>query len=355
MASRTEELRRERSRASKQWRDGAFRNPSGLGPGLNGNPFPLVREFAFGGQEREPKAPLPVLDPRPTWLRAPETGLRVSWLGHSTLLLELDGATILTDPVFGDRASPLPFAGPKRFHPVPVALDALPKLDAVLLSHDHYDHLCAPTMRRLAAMDVPVVSSLGVGRHLEALGVRPERITELDWYESTKVGPAELHAVPAQHFSGRGVADRNRALWSSFVLEGTRHRLFFSGDTGLTEEWLEVRERFGRFDLIALEVGAWHPAWTSIHLGPAQALTAFEHLGGGTLLPVHWGTFNLALHAWHEPAETLLRLAGPRGHRVLTPRLGGSFEPARVEGMDAWWRPLVRPDEAPAPVEVAAS
>jgi len=335
-------LRRERVRASRQWRDGAFRNPSGLGPALAGDALPLLREYALGDAEREPRVALPLLDPRPVWQRPPESGLRVTWLGHSTLLVELDGTVLLTDPVFGERASPLPFAGPRRFHPVPAPLEALPPIDAVVLSHDHYDHLCAPTVRQLARRGVPFVTSLGVGATLERLGVEPARITELDWGEATQVRSVELVATEAQHFSGRGLADRNRSLWSAFVLRGERHRCFFSGDTGLTAGLSETAARYGPFDLVALEVGAFHPAWGAIHLGPAQALTAFEWLGGGALLPVHWGTFNLALHAWHEPAETLLSLAAPRDHRILTPRLGGSVEPGRETPLDPWWRPLVR-------------
>ena len=323
-------LRLERVRASRQWRDGVFRNTAPVGPGLKSSPLPLLGEFFFSGAERTPRAALPLSDPRPAWARAPQTGLRLTWLGHSTVLLELDGARVLTDPVFGERASPLSFAGPRRFHPVPVALSELPPLDLVVLSHDHYDHLCRDTMAALARMSVPIVTALGVGARLEALGIDARRITELDWHESTQVGPLRVTAAPSQHFSGRAVGDRNHTLWASWVLEGLRHKVYFSGDTGLTEEFRSIGERYGPFDLVMLEVGAWNEAWGDIHLGPKNALRAFDMLGGGALLPVHWGTFNLALHAWDEPVETLLAEAG--GRRIVTPGLGRVVELAHVEG-----------------------
>lgn len=339
-------LRLERVRASRQWRDGVFRNTAPVGPGLKSSPLPLLGEFFFSGAERTPRAALPLSDPRPAWARAPETGLRLTWLGHSTALLELDGARVLTDPVFGERASPLSFAGPRRFHPVPVALSELPPLDLVVLSHDHYDHLCRDTMAALARMSVPIVTALGVGARLEALGIDAPRITELDWHESAQVGPLRVTAAPSQHFSGRAVGDRNHTLWASWVLEGTRHKVFFSGDTGLTDELRSIGERYGPFDLVMLEVGAWNEAWGDIHLGPKNALKAFDMLGGGALLPVHWGTFNLALHAWDEPAETLLAAAGDR--RIVTPGLGRVVELAHVEGATPWWREVVAAERSRA-------
>lgn len=335
-------LRLERVRASAQFDGETFRNPSGKGAGLKGNPLPVLGEYFFGRNQRVPPAPLPLLRPIEAWSAQAETGLRVTWLGHSTVLLEIDGHRVLTDPVFGERASPLAFAGPKRFHPVPATLDELPQIDAVLLSHDHYDHLCAPTVRALATKDMPIVTSLGVGARLEALGIAPERIVELDWNESVSVRGLRFTATPCQHFSGRTASDRNHTLWSSWVIEGHRHRLFFSGDTGLSPDFAETGRRYGPFDLVLLEIGAFHPSWGDIHLGPENALEVFSMLGGGTLLPVHWGTFSLAMHDWDEPAETLLRLASERNARILTPRLGEVFEPARMDGPTPWWR-AVRP------------
>lgn len=333
-------LRLERVKASKQYDGSVFKNPTGAGPGLQGNPLPLLGEFFFGDAQREPKKPLPLEKPHEAWTAKVSSGLRVTWLGHSTVLLEIDGFRVLTDPVFGERASPLRFAGPKRFHAVPSTLDELPELDAVLLSHDHYDHLCRPTMEALAKKSVPIVTALGVGAHLERFGIAHERIHELDWDESFEVKGLRFTATPCQHFSGRGVHDRNSTLWASWVIQGDTKKVFFSGDTGLTDQFKDTGAKYGPFDLVMLEVGAFHESWKAIHLGPENALKVFQMLGGGTLLPVHWGTFNLALHAWDDPAETLVKLAEEQKLRVLTPKLGQVFEPSRVERMAPWWREL---------------
>jgi L-ascorbate metabolism protein UlaG (beta-lactamase superfamily) len=332
-------LRLERMQGSPRYRDGEFRNVHPLLPGLKGGAvMPSIGDFICSSGRRVPDAPLATMDPRPTWGRGAETGLRVTWLGHSTLLVELDGVRVLTDPVWGERVSPIGFAGPKRFHPVPVKLDQLPAIDAVIVSHDHYDHLDYPTILALTKTDVPFITSLGVGAHLESWGVAEARITELDWWESTPIagGRAHVTAAPSQHFSGRAPGMRNTTAWSSFAVRGQRHGFFFSGDTGLTTEYAHIREKLGPFDLVALEVGAFHPAWGDIHLGPENALKAFDLLGGARFLPVHWGTFNLAMHDWDEPAEVLLK-AG-RGVPLLMPRLGEAVEPTRTDAPTPWWR-----------------
>jgi L-ascorbate metabolism protein UlaG (beta-lactamase superfamily) len=335
--SRAQGARLERMRGSPQFSGGGFRNPGGVAPRLSRGGS-LVGEFLFGGQARTPPAPLPSEDPRDAWQRRPDGGLRATWLGHSTVLIEIDGRHVLTDPVWSERASPYRFAGPRRFQPVPVTIDALPPLDAVIVSHDHYDHLDFATVTALAARGVPFYTSLGVGAHLEAWGVPPERIVELDWWETAQLGGLAISAAPSQHFSGRGLA-RNATLWSSFVVRGPRHAFFFSGDTGLTDAYREIAARLGPFDLVMLEMGAFHPSWGAIHLGPQNALTALSLLGGGAFLPVHWGTFNLALHAWDDPAETLVRLA-PADVQLVMPRLGAAVEPSHVERVEPWWRSL---------------
>jgi len=329
-------------RASPLWAGDRFRNLHPIAAGLRdpNAPMPTLGEFLCGGERRVPRGPLPSMSPLETWSRPPESGLRATWLGHSTVLIEIDGLRVLTDPVWGPRASPSQLAGPKRFQPVPVPLRALPQVDLVLVSHDHYDHLDYPTIRELAKRDVPFVTSLGVGAHLEAWGVSPERITELDWWESYGLPNTGLSvtAAPSQHFSGRGLRDRNATLWSSLALRSPRHAVFFSGDTGLTSEYTRIRERLGPFDLVMLEVGAFHPAWGDIHLGPRNALEALALLGGGLFLPVHWGTFSLAMHAWDQPAEVLLELGPKADARLVMPRLGEPVEPAHAEDAEPWWR-----------------
>jgi L-ascorbate metabolism protein UlaG (beta-lactamase superfamily) len=332
--------RLERMKAAPTWIDGSFRNIHPVLPHLRHGPLPTVSEFLCSTGRRVPQAPLPSLDPRPAWSRPIDTGLRATWLGHSTVLLEIDGVRVLTDPVWGERPSPIGFVGPKRFQPVPIAISALPEIDAVIISHDHYDHLDYPTIRELAATDIPFITSLGIGAHLEAWGIPSRRIFELDWWESW-VHPRKgltLTAAPSQHFSGRGPGKRNTTLWSSFVARGSRHAVFFSGDTGLTTQYVEIRSKLGPFDLIMLEVGAYHPSWGDIHLGPDNAMEALGLLGGGAFLPVHWGTFALAMHEWDFPAERLLEIGQREGVQLVMPRIGEPVEPSRVEKVEVWWR-----------------
>ncbi|OOG58802.1 MBL fold metallo-hydrolase [Polaromonas sp. C04] len=351
-------LRLDRMKSSLLWAGDGFRNMHPVLPGLRNLdvPRPTLSEFLYGGTRRVPRGPLPSVDPRDGWRSQPGTGLRATWLGHSTVLIEIDGLRVLTDPVWGLRASPSRLAGPRRFQPVPIALRDLPPIDLVLVSHDHYDHLDYPTIRELARREVPFVTSLGVGAHLEAWGVPAQRITELDWWESCTLPNADLSvtAAPSQHFSGRGLKDRNATLWSSLVIRSSRHSVFFSGDTGLTSEYATIRERLGPFDLVMLEVGAFHPSWGDIHLGPANALKAHALLGGGAFLPVHWGTFSLALHAWDEPAETLLALGPKQGVQLVMPRLGEPVEPAQVDGVTPWWRGVDEVESRDAPAESPA-
>lgn len=366
LGARAHGLRLERMRASPMWTrhdtGEGFRNIAPIRPGLRdpAATMPSLTDFLCGGTRRVPKGPLPSVDPREVWQRPSGSGLRATWLGHSTVLVEIDRVRLLTDPVWGARASPSQLAGPKRFQPVPVALESLPPVDAVLISHDHYDHLCYPTIRALAKTPVPFVTSLGVGAHLQSWGVPPERITELDWWESHRVPGTEVEVVaaPSQHFSGRGLKDRNATLWSSLVIRSPKHTVFFSGDTGLTDQYAEIARRFGKFDLVMLEVGAFHPAWGDIHLGPDHALEALQLLGGGAFLPVHWGTFSLAMHAWDEPAETLLETllaqAADDSLQLVMPRLGEPVEPAHAAPVTPWWRPADAERAPPREARAAA-
>jgi L-ascorbate metabolism protein UlaG (beta-lactamase superfamily) len=357
LGSKASGARLERMRASPRWSGDGFRNVHPIMRGLRdpNAPVPSLRDFLRGGERGQPARPLPALNPIDAWRRAPETGLRVTWLGHSTTLIEIDGARVLTDPVWGLRASPLSLAGPRRFQPVPVALRDMPPVDLVIVSHDHYDHLDYPTIRALAKSQVPFVTSLGVGAHLEAWGISPARITELDWWETFVLAASGLHvtAAPSQHFSGRTPGTRNATLWSSFVVRSDRHALFFSGDTGLTTEYRDIRARLGPFDLAMLEIGAWNPAWGDMHLGPENALEAVALLDAEVFLPIHWGTFRLAMHAWDQPAERLYERGPINRTRLAMPKLGEPVEPGRVSGaVEPWWRGV---DRAAVAASAAAS
>jgi len=306
----------------------------------------LLPMYIRNKNEVEPKRPLgPFRTDVGVYAAAPASGLRVTWFGHSASLMEIDGLRVLIDPVWEQRASPFQFMGPKRFFQPTLELEALPKLDVVLISHDHYDHLGAKTVRRLARLEAAAgatwVTSLGVGRRLRGFGVAAERIVELDWTESVVVGGLKITSWPARHFSGRGIRDRFTTLWASFVLEGPRHRVYYGADSGWWEGFGEIAEQYPGFDLTMLEIGAFHPLWAAIHLGPDNAVRAFEAMSGrgGMLMPIHWGLFNLALHAWKQPVERIVELAGERGIPLWMPEPG---RPSEVVGgaelRSGWWQ-----------------
>lgn len=299
---------------------------------------------------RRPREPMP-LDPAlaARLQKPPREGLRVSWVGHSTMLIELDGRRVLTDPVFSDRASPFQWLGPLRFSPPAIEISELPPIDAVLISHDHYDHLDMDAIRALDRKGVQFLVPLGVGAHLEAWGVDPARIEELDWWEETRFAGLTLVCLPARHFSGRRGLAGNRSLWASWAVIGREARVYFSGDTSMTPDFLEIGRRYGPFEIAMIEAAAYNPFWADYHLGPEQAVEAFVMLRGRLLVPIHWGTFDLALHSWTEPMERMRRAAADRGVRLVIPIPGGSVLPSSPLTREAWWPvvPWKGPDETP--------
>ncbi|HEX7051086.1 MAG TPA: MBL fold metallo-hydrolase [Longimicrobiales bacterium] len=349
--------RADRRRASPQCRDGVFHNALETHTLLPGTLWRTLRQHVRGRKHRVPKVAPPICARTGAeYAEPPASGLRATWLGHATILLEIDGRRLLFDPVWSERASPVRFAGPKRFHPPPLPLHEIPPLDAVVLSHDHYDHLDLRTIRALAATDVRFIAPLGVGAHLERWGVPVSRITELDWWDCVTLGPRppatppasgahaaaaddlELVATPARHFSGRTPFSQNRTLWASWVVAGPRHRVYHSGDTGFDESFREIGSRYGPFDLTCMAIGAYSPTWPLIHMTPEEAVRAQALVRGRLLLPIHWGTFNLAFHAWNEPVERLLAAAAEQGTAIVVPRPGEWIEPAAPPAVAAWWR-----------------
>ncbi|KOX07669.1 metallo-beta-lactamase [Streptomyces sp. NRRL B-3648] len=341
-----------RIRRSPHFKDGVFQNPGGPARTRpSGSPVDLAKVF-LDKETRPLRTPGGTVPVHPTTFadlaEPPATGLRLTWMGHSSVLAEIDGHRVLFDPVWGERCSPFPFAGPKRLHPVPLPLAALGPVDVVVISHDHYDHLDLPSIRALADTDTLFAVPLGVGAHLEHWGVPADRLRELDWHESTRIGGLTLTATPARHFCGRGLRNTQHTLWASWTVAGDEHRIYHSGDTGYFDGFKETGAAHGPFDATMIQIGAYSEFWPDIHMTPEEGLRAHLDLQGGAphgvLLPIHWGTFNLAPHPWAEPGEWTLAAAGAVGQAVALPVPGRPFEPAGDLPTRPWWRdvsPLV--------------
>lgn len=331
---RTDGASKERLQRSPRWQGGHVTNPQPLR-----NSFWRALKGAWGASPyTSPRDPVPVAAVDPGRLaQPPATGVRATWLGHSTALIELDGQRVLTDPIWSERASPLPWIGPRRWFTPPIALGALPHIDAVVISHDHYDHLDYRTIVAMKDWDTRFVVPLGIGSHLAYWGIPESRIVELDWWERTRIGAIEIVCTPARHASGRMLIDDDAKLWAGFALVGTAHRVYYSGDTGLFPAMREIGQRLGPFDLTLIEVGQYGSAWPDWHIGPEQAVIAHQMLRGRVLLPVHWGTFALAYHAWTEPIERVLAAAAASGVRVVIPKPGQSVEPGAPPPSERWW------------------
>lgn len=292
----------------------------------------LPEYLAADKGRRRPGAPVPLVR---TVFPAAASDLAATWLGHASVLLEIDGYRVLADPVFSDRVSPTRMVGPRRLHAAPISMADLPPLDAVVISHDHYDHLDRATIVDLAQVsDAVFLVPLGVAAHLREWGVPGYRIVELDWEGHHRIDSLDITCTPARHFSGRTLS-RNSTLWSSWALVGPTRRVFFGGDTGYTPALSRIGAHYGPFDLTVLPIGAYDPAWPSIHMDPEEAVRAFADLGGGVLLPIHWATFDLARHSWAEPVERLLAASGDA--TVAVPMPGQRLVIDDLPELHRWW------------------
>ncbi|HVJ37015.1 MAG TPA: MBL fold metallo-hydrolase [Stenotrophomonas sp.] len=326
---------------SPQSAAGRFRNTTPKPANVSEPGAKVMWDFFFNKPKNTvPAAPIPVQRLTPADLdAAPDRSLYR--LGHSTLLLKLRGQWWLTDPVFSLRASPFRWFGPKRFHAPPIALEDLPPIRGVILSHDHYDHLDRDAIRALAPKVQLFLAPLGVGDRLIDWGVPPAHVHQFDWWQDIDIDGLRLTATPSQHFSGRGLRDGNRTLWCSWVIEDNDLRIFFSGDSGYFNGFADIGRRLGPFDLCLMETGAYNTAWPYVHMQPEETVRAYEDLRGHWLLPIHNGTFDLAMHPWYEPFERVLGLAAERGLRVATPIMGERVDISAPREGERWWRPLI--------------
>jgi L-ascorbate metabolism protein UlaG (beta-lactamase superfamily) len=302
----------------------------------------VAPRFLLGAKARSPRKPLgPFHTDATIYASKPRSGLRITWMGHATSIIEIDGVRILTDPVWDERAAPTNWSGPKRFFPAPLELKNLPAIDAVIVSHNHYDHLGAGTIRAMAHMaaveSAQWIMPLGVGALVKHLGVPAAHCLELNWMDSTQVGAVRVTALPARHFSGRGLFDHFETLWASFALAGPQHRVYYGADSAEWAGFQEIGEQFGPFDLAMLEIGAFDPLWADIHMGPEGAVRSFRALGGqGLLMPIHWGLFDLALHYWRQPIEYIWPI---EGLKLWSPTPGVPAEVIAGEELRSeWWR-----------------
>lgn len=258
-------------------------------------------------------------------------------LGHSSLLLKIDGEFILLDPVFSERAFAVQWVGPKRFHNTPIAIDDLPPIKAVVISHDHYDHLDKAAIKKLAHITDTFITPLKVGNHLRNWGVSDSQIVELNWWQSTSVSSITITAAPSQHFSGRGLFDKDKTLWASWVIEGASSSIFFSGDSGYFNGFKDIGERFGPFDVTLIETGAYNELWSDIHMLPEQSVQAHIDVRGSVMIPIHNSTFDLALHNWNDPLERITQLAVDKYVTLSTPKFGEIIKIKAPPLPSYWW------------------
>ena len=330
----------DRARRSPQWSGGRFENSMATRTLVPGSLFPMLRMQVCGKQVRYSRRPIPVeARKRLDYGTPPESELRVTCMGHASVLLEIDGLRLLTDPVWSERASPSSLTGPRRFFQPPIALDELPSIDAVVISHDHYDHLDMATVKTLGARGTLFLVPLGVGAHLQKWRIPEAQVRELDWGEHVLLDGVTFTTAPARHFSGRALTNGNSTLWSSWVITGPRHRVFFCGDSGYFGGFRDIGRDHGPFDLALISAGAYSSSWPMIHMTPEDVVQTNVDVRGQLLLPIHWGTFNLAFHDWNEPAARAFAAAGERGVRIVIPRPGQMVEPSRVTDIprDKWW------------------
>ena len=330
-----------RAQANPLYRDGQFANPLPPAGYRAVDVWNLVKGQFSGDEVRVPPSAMPVLAVTAEALKTPPPApsLRAFWIGHASVFIEIDGLRLLVDPIFSDYASPFDI-GPRRFHPPPIAVADLPPIDAVLITHDHYDHLDMRTIQHLAGRGSTFFVPLGIGAHLQAWGVAAAQLREMEWWQEQTLRGVRIVSTPSRHYSGRALADKNATLWGSWSVVGARHRFFVSGDTGYSDHFRSIGERLGPFDLSFVKIGAYGPGapWLDIHMSAEDAVRAHQDVRARRMFPVHWGTFNLAFHAWDEPIERALAAARASQVELLTPRVGEIVNADQVFASSAWWQ-----------------
>ncbi len=324
---------------SKQYNGTTFQNRYGVKVNMNFfKAMKLMPQWLNGKGDKFPTHPIPVIKRNTSeFMNTPDTLLRLTWFGHSAFLIDIDGKRLMLDPMLGISPSPVSFFSRRFFDTLPLEVKDIPPLDAIIFSHDHFDHLDYKTVLQLKDRVGHFYVPLGVGSHLKKWGVEENKITELDWWDEVEFNGLHFVCTPSQHFSGRSLTDRNKTLWCSWVIKGKSKQLYFSGDSGYSEWFKEIGNKFGPFDICLMECGQYNVLWKEIHMMPEETVHAQIDLQGKLLLPIHWGAFSLSLHKWSEPVERLLMYAKMNNISVTTPMIGESINLGEKYPNEKWW------------------
>ena len=298
----------------------------------------------LGDQVRVPPGPFPM--EIPDVADTVKAGIRATWLGHATVFIEMDGKRILTDPMLSDHAFPIKFIAPKRFNRSPLPMDALPPIDIVTISHDHFDHLDMKTVKVLAASGSQFYVGIGIKAHLIEWGISAAQINEMDWWESLTLDEFTIHCTPARHYSGR-TGLNNATLWTSWVISSPNHDIYHSGDSGYGDHFRVIGERFGPIEMSFIKIGDYGEdlGWRDIHMHTEQSVQAALDLRTKIMFPIHWGTFNLSNHDWYEPINLAVQYASEKKVSLVTPKLGETLTFGDPIHNLPWWESIQKLSE----------
>ena len=327
---------------SKHYKDGKFLNNGGIKMEMSlKDSFKAMWILFKSNSKAEPNKNIAVQKVDSISIANYNSKTRFIWFGHSTFLLQTKGKNLLIDPMFGDVPAPNPLLGNKRFsNELPIEIEKLPSIDAVLITHDHYDHLDYESIQKLKDKVKLFFTPLGIGIHLLKWGVEKERIIELDWWQEIKFDDLTIRCTPAQHFSGRGISDREKTLWCSWIIQSDDENLFFSGDSGYASHFKEIGEKYGPFDFAFMECGQYNNLWPLVHMLPEETAQAGLDIKAKKMMPIHWGAFKLASHSWTEPVERISKKAKELNVDLVIPKIGEIIEIGLNDSEEIypWWR-----------------